>query len=415
MIEALRVAEEGSPKRGLVAVVLAALLLSVVATGIMWKLSLGRTELNERWLEAMRNKDYQDAIGLIPSFPDDKQDDYWMAVRDGVREHADALANSAKFEDQLAALAVYQNGAQLLAEKPELARGFLERRDAFAKELLDQGRRLFANREFVDGASHLTGLARKLNELPQQPETNLEQWCQEAFVLAASALFLADPAYVSDPTKAPWSDTIAGLLGSIPHPETMRRGEDAWTRRACLKVQQSRAELPGPSLVTDSVLSGLSDLVETNPGGELLREYGIADVITLARDQVIEADDATIERFGRQIDIIWKGLREVRGQLGRAAKPSMLGIGPLPQKRSMQQIGDGSRNTQTFPHSNCSLCCAGWIWLRSAPSPYLRRTSSRSTSRSSPAAPSARSCSRIVREFSAIWKRGSSVAHSRRT
>ena len=131
---------------------------------------------------------------------------------------------------------------RLFAENLELAGGFRERRDAHAKQLLVQGRRSYADRNFVEAARHLTDLARTLEKLPQQREPGLEACCQEAFVLAASSLFLNDPAYLTDPTTAPWSGEIERLLGSIPYPETMRRGEDSWTRRACLKVQQRASQ-----------------------------------------------------------------------------------------------------------------------------------------------------------------------------
>ena len=56
--------------------------------------------------------------------------------------------------------------------------------------------------------------------------------------------------------------------------------------------------------------------MEANVREELLREYGIADVITKARNQVIDADEATIERSRPPSDIIWKSASRSPEPLG---------------------------------------------------------------------------------------------------
>jgi hypothetical protein len=296
---------------------LALILLAAVAAPAVWNL-WRRAELLDRWSHMLASKSYADAIALIPSFAGADQEDRWRAIQDAVTEEASAYAKSAAFSERLQGLDAYDSAAAMFAERPDFARQLRENRDALAKELLDNARAAFGQRAFAEAAAGLTELGHKLAALKDRTGTVLERYSQEAFVWAASAVFFETPQSLQDPAVVRWAD-VEDRLRSIPRPETMQPGEELWVRYQCLRTQQARSELPSPSLADERVLSLLGELVAAMPPENLLQEYGIADLLVRTRDQVIAADDATVARFANQIDRIWPGLTEIRGQLREAS------------------------------------------------------------------------------------------------
>ena len=292
---------------------LALTILAAIAAPVVWNL-WRRAELLDRWSNLMADKVYTDAIALIPSFSKDDQEERWRAVQGALTEEAVAYAKSGEFAERVKGLGVYDHAATILADRPESALRARDDRDALAEELLAAARSQFEQRSFAAAAADLTELGQRLATLDQGPSNGLERLCQEAFVLAASALFFADPASVQDPTRAPWGE-IEDRLRSVPRPDALQPGDNTWIRYHCLRTQQARAELKTQSLAQDSLLSPLSTLMTAAPAQTALQEYGITDLMVQARDQVIVADDATVERLGSHVNRIWPGLAKIRSQL----------------------------------------------------------------------------------------------------